>query len=259
MFRNIYIICVLISINIVSINTYIINSKTNSNRYFDTYMYSSPSPISSSTSIVPSKADVVNPTTTKTATTSSSPSLILGLKENDIQNKLKELGEPLLDFELIRKTLNAWTRPIPSHYPSMPLVLVGPSGVGKGRLVKALLKDYARYFKKLTTHTTRQPRDDEIKGISYHYVSNDTFHTMIQENKFVEWAKVHDNYYGTSVDELTLHTQEEKICILEIDIQGAKSIKMIANKYGLRPKFVFISPPDVNTLKIRLQERYEIL
>jgi guanylate kinase len=177
------------------------------------------------------------------------------LSEDEVQTRLKELGEPLLDFDLIRKTLDAWTRPLPSSYPTMPLVLVGPSGVGKGRLVKALLKDYSRYFNKLTTHTTRQPRPDETHNVSYHFVSNDTFHNMVKDNKFVEWAKVHDNFYGTSVEELLLASQREKICILEIDIQGAQSIKTIASKYGLRPKFIFISPPDVEVLKRRLVER----
>jgi guanylate kinase len=177
------------------------------------------------------------------------------LNEDEIQNRLKELGEPLLDFELIKKTLEAWTRPIPSSYPTQPLVLVGPSGVGKGRLVKALLKDYARYFNKLVTHTTRQPRPDEIPDVSYHYTDNNTFHNMVNDNKFVEWAKVHDNYYGTSVEELLLASQREKICIIEIDIQGAKSLKMIASKYGLRPKFLFVSPPDIGVLKKRLEER----
>ena len=57
------------------------------------------------------------------------------------------------------------------------------------------MKDYSRFFKKVVTHTTRQPRRDETPGISYHYVSLDTFNGMVAEGEFLEWAQVHDNYY----------------------------------------------------------------
>lgn len=73
---------------------------------------------------------------------------------NDFSN-IKDISEPLLDMELIKKTIIQWTTPLPTSYISRPMVIVGPSGVGKGRLIKALLKDYNRFFQKVVTHTTR--------------------------------------------------------------------------------------------------------
>ena len=69
-----------------------------------------------------------------------------------------------IDFQLLKKTMDQWRRPLPNSYISQPLVIVGPSGVGKGRMIKGLLKDYAKYFKKVVTHTTRKPRSDETNG-----------------------------------------------------------------------------------------------
>jgi len=76
------------------------------------------------------------------------------IRNNDTNN-IRDLCVPLLDYKLIEDTILQWTRPLPTSYLSKPLVLVGPSGVGKGRLVRAILKDYSRFFQKVVTHTTR--------------------------------------------------------------------------------------------------------
>lgn len=76
------------------------------------------------------------------------------IRNNDTNN-IRDLCIPLLDYKLIEDTILQWTRPLPTSYLSKPLVLVGPSGVGKGRLVRAILKDYSRFFQKVVTHTTR--------------------------------------------------------------------------------------------------------
>ena len=76
------------------------------------------------------------------------------IRNNDTNN-IRDLCVPLLDYKLIEDTIRQWTRPLPTSYLSKPLVLVGPSGVGKGRLVRAILKDYSRFFQKVVTHTTR--------------------------------------------------------------------------------------------------------
>ena len=117
-----------------------------------------------------------------------------------LNQRLKELGEEELDFALIKRTIAEWQKPLPNHYLSRPLVLVGPSGVGKGRLVKSLLKDYTRFFMKIVTHTTRGPRPDETNGTSYHFISNTTFHEKVSDGHFFEWARVHDNFYGVSIE-----------------------------------------------------------
>lgn len=169
-----------------------------------------------------------------------------------MNQRLKELGEEELDFELIRRTIADWSKPLPSQYVFRPLVLVGPSGVGKGRLVKSLMRDYKRFFVKLVTHTTRGPRPDEINGTSYHFVANATFHRMVEDGKFMEWAQVHDNCYGTSIEAWQTGKSAGKICIMEIDVQGARSIKGLAAAYGIRPKFLFIAPPAIEMLRERL-------
>jgi guanylate kinase len=176
--------------------------------------------------------------------------------EKSINDRLRELGEPLLDFDLIRKTIEQWSRPLPASYLLTPLVLVGPSGVGKGRLVKALLKDYNRFFVKIVTHTTRSPRPDEIEGKSYHYVKNETFHEMVRNGEFLEWAKVHDNFYGTSIQAWKAGQLNGKISIMEIDVQGAQTVRRIASSYEMTPKYIFIAPPEIEKLKARLAQRY---
>lgn len=138
----------------------------------------------------------------------------------------------------------------------MPLVLVGPSGVGKGRLIKSLLKDYNRFFTKIVTHTTRNPRPGEVDGISYNFIKDKSvFQEMVKQDAFLEHAYVHGNYYGTSVEAWKEAQRAGKISIMEIDVQGARSIKAVACKYGLKPKFVFISPPAIEKLRSRLLER----
>ena len=128
-----------------------------------------------------------------------------------LNQRLKELGEEELDFALIKRTIAEWQKPLPNHYLSRPLVLVGPSGVGKGRLVKSLLKDYKRFFIKIVTHTTRGPRPDETNGTSYHFVSNTTFHEKVSQGHFLEWALVHDNFYGVTIEAWQAARQTGKV------------------------------------------------
>lgn len=77
------------------------------------------------------------------------------LSETVMNKRLIELGSEPIDFDLIKKTIAEWSKPLPQKYFSQPIILAGPSGVGKGRLVKALMKDYKKFFAKIVTHTTR--------------------------------------------------------------------------------------------------------
>ena len=78
------------------------------------------------------------------------------MSESVMNQRLIEMGSEPIDFTLLKKTIAEWSKPLPKKYCLQPLILVGPSGVGKGRLVKALLKDYQRFFAKIVTHTTRE-------------------------------------------------------------------------------------------------------
>ena len=165
-----------------------------------------------------SSSNFINNNNTSTNTNHTSQDL--DQRQKEFNQKIKELAEPLLDLQLITKTLEQWSRPLPTNYLVRPLVFVGPSGVGKGRLISALLMDYSKFFKKVVTHTTRNPRPDELYRQSYHFISNHSFHELVQNASFIEWAKVHNNYYGTSLEAFKQVQKEGKISHQVSDIDS---------------------------------------
>lgn len=178
-------------------------------------------------------------------------------QEDDRRRKLRELAAPLMDERLIKDIIDTWTRPLPQSALSSPLVLSGPSGVGKNRLVTQLLKDYSKFFKKVVTHTTRSPRYDEVDGINYHFTTNEEFERLSATDFFVEYSRVHGNWYGLSQVALRNVTSSGKIAIVEIDVQGTRKLKFqgIAKAHGLSPRYLFIAPASIDALKSRLIER----
>lgn len=175
------------------------------------------------------------------------------------QSKVRELLQPFLEDDLLLHTLQSWSRPLPTTALFKPLVLVGPSGVGKGRLIRSILKDYNRFFGKIVSHTTRSPRPDEKNGVHYHYISKEQFQAKVEANEFIEWAIVHGNYYGTSIQAWKDIQTQGKISIFEIDIQGARSIVASERTLNIRPKYAFIAPPNVDVLRERLDIRYLLI
>lgn len=172
----------------------------------------------------------------------------------EIQAEIDEASKPLMDKEFVERTVASWKRPMPLEYVSQPLVLVGPSGVGKGRLVKSILQDWEKYFHKVVTHTTRKPRPNEKDGVDYHYVSTDQF-LSYDTSFFLEHASVHNNLYGVSKDAWIEATEQKKIPLLEIDIQGAKTVRKLADSLNIQPKYVFVSPKNLKMLRERLLSR----
>ena len=170
-------------------------------------------------------------------------------------NEVKELVKPFLEGDFMQHVISEWTRPLPLNYLSRPLVIVGPSGVGKGRLLRNLLKDYSKFFSKVVSHTTRNPRPSEVHGVHYHFVNATTFQTLVNNGSFIEWAMVHGNYYGTSITSWKDVQLSGRVSIFEIDIQGAKAVHSKEKSLGIDPKYIFISPPDVATLQDRLDLR----
>ncbi|CEP03460.1 guanylate kinase [Plasmodiophora brassicae] len=132
-----------------------------------------------------------------------------------------------------------------------PLVVCGPSGVGKGTLIKKLLEQYPNGFGHSVSHTTRKPRAGEVDGVSYHFVEKSAMEKMIAENKFVEHANVHGNLYGSSITSVQAVQKQQKICLLEIDVQGAKQVY----ESRIPAHFLFIDPPHPQTLRERLIKR----
>lgn len=130
------------------------------------------------------------------------------------------------------------------------VVLSGPSGTGKGTICKELLQNYPNLHYSVSA-TTRSPRPNEIDGLNYWFVSEDTFKAMVANDELLEWAEVYGRFYGTPrkyVSELLLSGKD---VILEIDIQGALQVK---DKFP-QGVFVFIVPPSINELETRIHKR----
>ncbi len=131
------------------------------------------------------------------------------------------------------------------------IVLSAPSGAGKTTLCLKLLRDFPQLELSIST-TTRAPRGLEKGGVDYHFVTQDHFKAQIAANRFAEWALVHGNYYGTSKDVIESAFGAGKSILLDIDVQGAASLK---KAYPQECVSFFISPPSLVVLEQRLRSR----
>ena len=131
------------------------------------------------------------------------------------------------------------------------VILSSPSGAGKTTLVK-LLSEKKR-FKVSISHTTRQPRSNEINGKDYFFVDDNEFKTLIKKNQFLEYAKVFNNYYGTTRKPVFENLDNGKNVIFDIDWQGTKLIKSKNINYKILTFFVL--PPSKEILFERLSNR----
>ncbi|CAA7395440.1 unnamed protein product [Spirodela intermedia] len=132
-----------------------------------------------------------------------------------------------------------------------PIVISGPSGVGKGTLISRLMKEFPSTFGFSVSHTTRSPREKEKDGIHYHFTQKNAMEKDITDGKFLEHASVHGNLYGTSIKAVEAVMDEGKRCILDIDVQGAKSVRASS----IEAIFIFICPPSFEELEKRLRSR----
>ena len=132
-----------------------------------------------------------------------------------------------------------------------PLIICGPSGVGKGTLLNRLFADFPAVFGKKVSHTTRPPRAGEVEGVSYYFVSKEEFERDIAAGLFIEYAYVHSNIYGTSIASVRAISQSGRIPVLEVDVQGAEKILST----DLNPYYFFILPPSFDSLRERLVGR----
>jgi guanylate kinase len=130
-------------------------------------------------------------------------------------------------------------------------VISAPSGAGKTTLLKRVMSTLPGLVFSIS-HTTREPRQGEQDGVDYHFVSQGQFLNMIDRELFLEYAEVHDNFYGTSKDAIEVQLDDGLDVVLDIDVQGAA----ILRKKG-RPEatHIFISPPNLNELERRLRGR----
>lgn len=130
-------------------------------------------------------------------------------------------------------------------------VISGPSGAGKSSLIKELLKNNKDKLKFSVSYTSRKPREGEVDGVDYFFVSEETFKDNIKKGLFLEWACVHENYYGTLKSFIEDYIKEGKKCILDIDVQGALTLM----SKNVEAEYIFVSPPSISVLKQRLLSR----
>jgi guanylate kinase len=131
-------------------------------------------------------------------------------------------------------------------------VLSAPSGAGKTTLCKRLLGDFKGQLILSISSTTRAPRGEEMHGREYFFLKKEDFEAKIREGGFAEWATVHDNYYGTSREFIDRAFAEGKSLLLDIDVQGAKSLREAYPNETVR---IFIAPPSIQELEVRLIAR----
>ena len=131
------------------------------------------------------------------------------------------------------------------------LILSGPSGCGKSTLLKEVYKDIEDYYFSIST-TTRSPRVGEVNGVDYFFVTKEEFESDIKNGDFLEYAKVHDNYYGTSLKPINKALLEGKLVIFDIDVQGHEIVRSKLNSIVTS---VFITTPSLNVLETRLNSR----
>lgn len=133
------------------------------------------------------------------------------------------------------------------HKTGSLFIISAPSGAGKTSLIKQLITKLDNLIVS-TSHTTRAPREGEENGKDYFFIDEDKFKSMINNNEFLEYAKVFDHYYGTSKQSIETDLKAGTDIILEIDWQGARQIKSL-----LRGTVsIFVLPPDYQSLRERL-------
>jgi guanylate kinase len=133
--------------------------------------------------------------------------------------------------------------------PGKLIVLSGPGGVGKSTIVSQLKNQDSFYFS--VSATTREPRPGEIDGVAYHFVSDENFRQMIQNNIFLEWAEFAGYKYGTPSAPVLSALKAGKNVLLEIEIDGARQVKNALPEAVM----VFLQPPSMSELEARITNR----
>jgi guanylate kinase len=129
------------------------------------------------------------------------------------------------------------------------VVISGPSGCGKSTICRRILRDPRVVFS--VSATTRAMRPGEVDGRDYWFVDKATFRRHIEAGDFIEWAEVHGNLYGTLREPMDRALAAGKVYLVEIDVQGGSQLKAL----GIPGEYVFVAPPDLETLEERLVGR----
>ena len=130
------------------------------------------------------------------------------------------------------------------------IILTGPSGVGKGTVVKEILSKDKNIWLSISA-TTRKPREGEKDGENYYFLNQETFKEMIEQNLFLEWAQFAGNYYGTPLSSVNEKIKKGFTVLLEIEVEGAKQIR----KKFPESLSIFLLPPSKAELERRIRHR----
>ena len=146
---------------------------------------------------------------------------------------------------------------IPENEVALLPILAGPAGSGKTTLCDRLV-DENDHLERVVTCTTRAPREGEIDGVDYYFLSDDQFDAKVEAGEFLEWAHVHTYRYGTLKSTIEAKLEEDVDLVMNIDVQGVASVQEAARSQpmiGQRLVTVFIMPASFDELKERLRVR----
>lgn len=135
----------------------------------------------------------------------------------------------------------------------MMFILSSPSGAGKTTLAKKIAENNSDFIISIS-HTTRTPRETEVDGLDYHFVTKEKFDELVKKNNFFEHAKIFNNYYGTLKKPVLESLSSGKNVLFDIDWQGTQQLKKIRNLFLVT---FFILPPNIKLLKERLMNRHK--
>ncbi len=157
------------------------------------------------------------------------------------------MAEQLVENE--RVTINSYHNQVVGKL----IIFCAPSGSGKTTLVKHLLSKFEKKMAFSVSATTREPREGEINGLHYHFLSRETFEKMVEDDCFVEFEEVYTGtYYGTLKAELERLWAEEKIVLFDVDVKGGLRLK---NIFGSAALSIFVKVPNLDVLEKRLIAR----
>lgn len=133
------------------------------------------------------------------------------------------------------------------------MVISGPTGSGKGQIIKELVKKNKDLYLSVSS-TTREKKEGDIEGLSYNFLTRQDFFKKVEQGAFLEWAEIYGNYYGTPKHIIRKKLKEGTNVILELDIKGALQVKEAYED----AVFVFILPSSIEALKARIKESNKI-
>ncbi len=137
-------------------------------------------------------------------------------------------------------------------------IVSGPAGSGKTTLCERMIAELSPRIQRIITATTRPPRQNEINGVDYYFLSHEEFQEAVQKEKFYEHAKVHSYNYGILKEEIKNKLDQNIDLLINLDVQGAETLRKITQldpELHKRVISIFIMPPTVDVLESRLQGR----